>query len=219
MKLLIEQANDQDIEYLTESTASGKKLYLEGKWAAVDEEVKNGRTYSRDIMESALKKYEEEYIKPKMSLGELNHPANGFSVNLERASHLVHSLKLESKKGTSGVFGRALIIENTPMGAIAKALIEAGARIGVSTRGLGSIIERQGRKFVGNDFMLKAIDLVSDPSGPGCFPNAILESVEYKMLENGEIIQLVVDVHKQKIDEEKALKQFAKLMRVLKESD
>lgn len=215
MKLLIEHANEQDVEYITENTSSGKKMYLEGKWAAVDEEVKNGRTYARDIMESALSNYKTNYIDQKRALGEVSHP-QGPQINLDRVSHIIESLRIDHVGGKSGVYGRARIIEATPMGTIAKALLEAGVRVGVSTRGLGSIVERSGRKYVGNDFVLSAIDLVSDPSGPGCFPSAISESIEYEMLEDGRIVQLMVDKAKKKINEEVALKQFAQLMREFK---
>lgn len=210
MKLLIEQARDQDIEYITENTSSGKKMYLEGKWAAVDEEVKNGRTYTRDIMESALQKYKTDYIDQKRALGEVSHP-QGPQINLERVSHIIESLKIDTQQGKSGVYGRAKIIESTPMGSIAKALLDAGVRVGVSTRGLGSIVERQGRKFVGSDFTLSAIDLVSDPSGPGCYPSAISESVIENaewVLKNGEWVQLMVDIQKKQIDESVLLKKY-----------
>jgi hypothetical protein len=215
MKLLIEMANEQEVEMLIENTKEGKKFFLEGKWAAVDEEVKNGRTYSEPVMSKALQSYTENYINNKRSLGELNHPPNP-SVNLDRVSHLIESLKIDTQGGSKGVYGRARILESTPMGAIAKALIEEGVKLGVSTRGLGSIVERNGRKFVDNDFMLSAIDVVSDPSGPGCFVNGILESIDYRMMEDGRIIEIAIDAAKKRIDETKAIKAFAQLMEQLK---
>jgi hypothetical protein len=211
MKLLVELANDQEVEVLIENTAQGKKCFLEGKWAAIDEEVRNGRTYPSQVMEGALAKYNQDFITTKRALGELNHPANP-TVNLDRASHIIEKLGIQSVGGKSGVYGKARILESTPMGAIAKALIEEGVRLGVSTRGLGSIVERNGKKFVHNDFMLNAIDIVSDPSGPGCYPNAMFESIDYQMLEDGRIIQLAVDKAKKKINEEVLLKEMSKLM-------
>lgn len=202
-------ANEQDVEMLVENTKDGKKYYIEGKWAAVDEEVKNGRTYSRDVMQPALNNYHENYINQKRALGELNHP-QGPTVNLDRVSHLIENLRIEG----NGVIGRARVLESTPMGAIARSLIDEGVKLGVSTRGLGSIVERSGKKFVGNDFVLSAIDIVSDPSGPGCYVNGILESVDYQMLEDGRIIQTVVDMHKKKINEQKALTEFKRLIEV-----
>jgi hypothetical protein len=211
MKLLVELANDQEVETLVESTKEGKRYFLEGKWASVDEEVKNGRTYPRQVMEKALSAYHENYITQKRALGELNHPS-GPTVNLDRVSHLIENLKIVG----NGVIGRARILESTPMGAIAKSLIDEGVKLGVSTRGLGSIVERNGRKFVDSDFMLNAIDLVSDPSGKGCYVSGIMEGVDYKMLDDGRIVQLVVDGAKKRIDEERLLKEFSSLMKQLK---
>lgn len=213
---LISEFYDQDIETLVESTMNGKKFYIEGRWADVDREVKNGRTYPRSVMESAIKKYSTDYIQQKRSMGELNHPAKGFSVNLERASHLIENLKVDSKNGECFVYGKAKIMESTPMGAIAKALIEEGVKLGVSTRGLGTLVERNGKKYVHNDFVLGAIDIVSDPSGHNCFVNGIQENVEYSMLDDGTIIQLAVDHAKKKINESNALKEFSRLMSILK---
>jgi hypothetical protein len=211
MKLLVEMANEQDVEMLVENTKHGKRYFLEGKWGSVDEEVKNGRTYTKEVWEPALAKYTESHISQKRALGELNHPA-GPTVNLDRVSHLIENLKIDGK----GVYGRARILESTPMGAIAKSLIDEGVKLGVSTRGLGSLVQRDGRTYVGNDFMLNAIDIVSDPSGPGCFVAGIMESVDYQMLEDGRIIQLAVDSAKKKIDEKVAIKEFAKLMEIFK---
>lgn len=216
MKIITEMANENDVEFLIENTSTGKKRFIEGKWAAVDEEVKNGRTYPFAVMESALHKYNENYISQKRALGELNHPMSSPSVNLDRASHLIENLSIKPVNGKLGVYGKAVILEKTPMGAIASALIDEGVRLGVSTRGLGSIVERSGKKFVHTDFMISAIDIVSDPSGPGCFVQGINESIEYEMLEDGRIIQLAVDHAKKRIDEALALKEFSKLMRSLR---
>lgn len=216
MKLLIEFANEQDVEILTEQTENGKKLYLEGKWASIDEEVKNGRTYPKNVMEAALKKYTDSHIAQKRALGELNHPSSPV-IGLDRVSHLVENLKIDKgSDGKYGVFGKARVLESTPMGAIAKSLIDEGVKLGVSTRGLGSIVNRGGKKFVHNDYMISAIDLVSDPSGNNCFVNGINESIDYQMLEDGTIIQLVVDHAKKRINEEAALKEFVRLMQHLK---
>jgi hypothetical protein len=141
----------------------------------------------------------------------LNHPS-GPSINLDRVSHIIENLKLDGKY----VVGRAKIME-TPMGIIAKNLIDEGVKLGVSTRGLGSLEEnRNGYKVVKNDFMISAIDVVSDPSGPGCWIQGIMEGVDYEMLEDGRIQQLVVDTAKKRINEEKALEEFSKLMKTLK---
>jgi hypothetical protein len=210
MKLLSEIV-DQNLEYLVENTAQGKKYYIEGRWATADEPNRNGRVYPGQVMEQALGKYQTEYIMPKRAMGELNHP-QGPSINLDRVSHVIENLKMEGKY----VNGRAKIME-TPMGTIAKNLIDEGIKLGVSTRGLGSLEEsRDGYKRVKNDFFISAIDIVSDPSGPGCWVNGIMENVDYQMLDDGRIVQLAVDTLKKKINEEAAIKEFAKLMESLK---
>ena len=206
MKLLIEQ-NEQDIECLVENTSQGRNYYLEGRWATANEANKNGRVYPGLVMEGALRKYHENYISQKRALGELNHPA-GPTINLDRASHIIENLKMDGNYVT----GRAKVM-NTPMGIIAKNLIDEGVKLGVSTRGLGSLVSKNGLNEVQSDFFISAIDLVSDPSGPGCFVSSSLnESIDYQLLEDGRIIELVVDSVKKRIDEKKALKAFAQLM-------
>ncbi len=209
MKLLSEFV-DQEIECLVENTQQGKKYYVEGRWATAGEPNRNGRVYPNDVMESALAKYGTEYISQKRAMGELNHP-QGPGINLDRVSHVIENLKMEGNY----VNGRAKIME-TPMGIIAKSLIDEGIKLGVSTRGLGSIESRNGQNFVKNDFFISAIDLVSDPSGPGCWVNGIMESVDYKMLEDGRIIEMTIDKAKKRIDESKFIKEFARLMEDLK---
>lgn len=209
MKLLSEIV-DQNLEYLVENTAQGKKYYIEGRWATADEPNRNGRVYPGAVMENALRKYQEDFIAPKRAMGELNHPS-GPTINLDRVSHVIEGLKMEGKY----VNGRAKIME-TPMGMIAKNLIDEGIKLGVSTRGLGSLEESNGVKRVKDDFMINAIDIVSDPSGPGCWVQGIMEGVDYQMLDDGRIVQLAVDTLKKKINEEVALKEFARLMEALK---
>ncbi len=211
MKLLVEMAGEQDVEMLVENDQKGKKYYIEGKFASVDEEVKNGRIYESKVWLPALQKYHEEFISQKRALGELNHPPHA-TLDLSRASHIIENLKHDAS--CNGIVGRARILESTPMGAIAKALLEEGVRLGVSTRGLGSLIEREGKRFVGSDFMLNAIDIVADPSGRNCIVNHVMENVDYEMLADGSIIQVVVDVAKNKINEQKALKEFTRLMEI-----
>jgi hypothetical protein len=166
-------------------------------------------------MESALGKYNSDYVSQKRALGELNHP-QGPSINLDRASHIIENLKLEG----NNVTGRAKIM-STPMGEIAKSLIDEGVKLGVSTRGLGSLEEgKDGYKHVKNDFFISAIDIVSDPSGPGCWIKGLLENTEWAFDADGNLVEiakeLVIDVHKKKINEEKAIKEFARFIEYLK---
>jgi len=210
MKLLSEMV-DQNLEYLVENTAQGKKYFIEGNWASADIPNRNGRVYPRAIMESALNKYQTDYISQKRALGELNHP-QGPSINLDRASHIIENLKMNSD---GYVTGRAKIMD-TPMGLIVKNLIDEGVKLGVSTRGLGSLKERNGYNEVQNDFFISAIDVVSDPSGHNCWISGLQESLDYQMLEDGRIVQLTVDVVKHRIDEQKAITEFARLINILK---
>ncbi len=206
MKLLSEVA-DQDIEYLVENTKLGKKYYIEGRWATANEPNRNGRVYPGSVMESALGKYHQEYITQKRAMGELNHPA-GPTINLDRVSHIIENLKMQGNHVT----GRAKVMD-TPMGIIAKNLIDEGVKLGVSTRGLGSLkTSANGVNEVQNDFFISAIDIVSDPSGPGCWVNGIMEGVDYSMMEDGRIQQLIVDKAKKRINEETLLKEFSKFM-------
>ena len=169
MKLIKEVA--QDINYLVESKEDGvgKNVYIEGVFAQADTKNRNNRTYGRGIMEREVNKY-QDLIGHKRSLGELGHPENP-SINLHQVSHLITSLRMEG----NDVIGRAKILE-TPMGVIARNLIENGVGLGVSTRGLGSLkMNSQGINEVQDDFHLATVDIVADPSAPNAFVNGIME--------------------------------------------
>lgn len=209
MKLITEMIEGSDVECLVENTQQGKKYYVEGRWAST-EPNKNGRIYPSSVLESALNKYNIDYIQPKRALGELGHPS-GPGINLDRASHIIENLKFDGKHVT----GRAKIME-TPMGIIARNLIDEGVKLGVSTRGLGSLKPVNGIQEVQSDFFMSAIDLVSDPSGKDCWVNGLQENIEYQMLEDGRIIQLAVDTAKKRIDESKAIKLFSNLLEEFK---
>ena len=171
MKLIKEIS--QDLTFLTESTESGKKgIFIEGIFMQADKQNRNGRLYPKGIMEGALNQY-QELIREKRSLGELGHPPNP-TVNLDKVSHLITSLKFEG----NDVIGRAKILD-TPMGKIAQNFIEEGVRLGVSSRGLGSLKERNGVNEVQNDFHLATVDIVADPSAPDAFVTGIMESAEW----------------------------------------
>lgn len=178
MKLIKEVA--QDLNYLVEEkeNGGGKNVYIEGVFAQADTKNRNNRTYGRNIMEREVTKY-QDLINHKRSLGELGHPDNP-SINLHQVSHLITSLKMEGKN----VIGRAKILE-TPMGVIARNLIENGVGLGVSTRGLGSLkMNSEGINEVQDDFHLATVDIVADPSAPDAFVQGIMESAEW-VLENG----------------------------------
>lgn len=186
MKLITEL--QEDIKYVTEAKENGKKnLYIEGVFMQYDTPNRNGRIYSKPIMEREVIRYTKEAVENKRAYGELNHP-QGPQINLDRVSHLIESLTM----GNDGkVFGKAKILD-TPMGNIARGLIEGGANLGVSTRGLGSLKEgRDGIMEVQSDFRLvTAGDIVADPSAPAAFVKGIMENVDWVYNENnGEWVQ------------------------------
>jgi hypothetical protein len=176
MKLITEQINE--VKYLVEKKEDGaKNIFIEGIFMQTEKENKNGRMYRKGIMENALNNF-QSLISEKRALGELGHPPNP-QINLNNVSHLITSLKFEG----NDVIGRAKILD-TPMGKIAKNFIEEGVRLGVSSRGLGSLKEVNGINEVQDDFHLATVDIVSDPSAPEAFVQGIMEGAEW-VLANG----------------------------------
>ena len=177
MKLITEM--NQDIKFLTEKKEDGtKSVYIEGIFMQAEKANRNGRMYGRGIMEREVQKY-QELINEKRSLGELGHPPNP-SINLNQVSHMITGLKFEG----NDVYGKAKILD-TPMGKIAKNFIEEGVRLGVSSRGLGSVkLNKEGVNEVQDDFHLATVDIVADPSAPDAFVQGIMESADW-ILENG----------------------------------
>ena len=170
---------NQDVKFLTEKKEDGtKSVYIEGIFMQAEKANRNGRMYGRGIMEREVQKY-QELINEKRSLGELGHPPNP-SINLNQVSHMITGLKFEG----NDVYGKAKILD-TPMGKIAKNFIEEGVRLGVSSRGLGSVkLNKEGVNEVQDDFHLATVDIVADPSAPDAFVQGIMESAEW-ILENG----------------------------------
>jgi hypothetical protein len=177
MKLITEM--NQDVKFLTEKKEDGtKSVYIEGIFMQAEKPNRNGRIYGRGIMEREVQKY-QELINEKRSLGELGHPPNP-SINLNQVSHMITGLKFEG----NDIYGKAKILD-TPMGKIAKNFIEEGVRLGVSSRGLGSVkLNKEGVNEVQDDFHLATVDIVADPSAPDAFVQGIMESAEW-ILENG----------------------------------
>lgn len=186
MRLITEVT--QDLNYLVENKkGGGKDVFIEGIFAQADTPNRNGRFYPMSVMEKEIERY-QKIISEKRSLGELGHPPNP-TVNLDKVSHLITSLHFE---GTN-VIGRAKILD-TPMGVIAKNLIENGVCLGVSTRGLGSLkLNKEGVNEVQDDFHLATVDIVADPSAPDAFVQGIYESAEW-ICENG--VWKAVDIEK-----------------------
>lgn len=184
---LIAEFNDTSIECITESKDNGEKSYvIEGVFAQADKKNRNGRIYPGDVMRSAVNKYVEEQVKTGRAVGELNHP-DGPTVNLDKVSHLITDLYMEG----NDVIGKASILD-TPMGKIVKGLLDGGVKLGVSTRGMGTLAQRNGQTYVNEDFMLATVDIVQDPSAPDAFVNGIMEGVDW-VWDNGIIKPQVIE--------------------------
>ena len=172
MKLIREEI--EAIEVLTEEKNGKKHFYIQGPFLQGDIKNRNGRIYESRILAKEVGRYNDEYITKNRAMGELGHP-DGPTVNLDRVSHKITSLKQEG----SNFIGRAKILE-TPMGRIAGALLNDGVTLGVSSRGMGSLVSRNGTNYVGEDFMLAtAADIVADPSAPDAFVQGIMEGREW----------------------------------------
>ena len=173
MKLIAEY-NEQNIECIIEAKEDGtKNHFIEGVFMQSEAKNRNGRIYPKPIMEKAVDTYVTEQVSKNRAVGELNHP-EGPTVNLDKVSHKITEL---SWKGND-VVGKAQILD-TPMGNIVKCLLEGGVQLGVSTRGMGSLEQRNGVMYVKDDFMLNTVDIVQDPSAPQAFVNGIMEGVEW----------------------------------------
>lgn len=171
---LISEYHDSNLQVITEKTKDGKKSYvIEGVFMQADKKNRNGRVYEKSILEGAVNKYVKEQVETGRAVGELNHP-EGPTINLDKVSHKITELKWN---GTD-VVGKASIL-NTPMGNIVEGLLEGGVKLGVSSRGMGTLVNKQGASYVGKDFMLSTVDIVQDPSAPEAFVNGIMEGVEW----------------------------------------
>ena len=186
MKLITEEINK--VEFIIEETNGKKSMFIEGVFLQGNQKNRNGRIYKTDTLSREVGRYSEQYIDKGRALGELGHP-DGPTVNLDRVSHKIVSLRQEG----NNFIGKAKILE-TPMGKIAKNLIDEGVTLGVSSRGVGSLTEtKQGYKLVGEDFMLAtAADIVADPSAPDAFVQGIMEGKEWVYV-NGRLTEQEVD--------------------------
>ena len=196
MKLITETI--ENIEVLKEEKADGKKDYkIRGVFMQADIKNRNGRIYPVETLAKEVKRYTNEFINKKRAFGELGHP-DGPTVNLERVSHMITSLKPEGKN----FIGEAKVMD-TPYGKIVKNLIDEGAQLGVSSRGMGSIQQMSGRNIVGKDFYLAtAADIVADPSAPDAFVEGIMEGKEW-VWDNGVLKSMEVEQYKEEIEKTK----------------
>lgn len=185
---------NEDIQILTEEATPGKKnYYIEGVMLQADIKNRNNREYPMEVLEPEVKRYNDTFVKQKRAFGELGHP-EGPVINLERVSHMITDLRREGKN----FIGRAKIME-TPYGKIVQNLIDEGAKLGVSSRGMGTLEQKEGRSFVKNDFQLAtAADIVADPSAPDAFVRGIMEGKEW-VWNNGIIVERKVEEMKQEV--------------------
>ena len=211
MKLITEMI--EDVQYLEEKVGDKKNLYIEGVFLQAEQKNRNGRVYPQQILEREVKRYNEKYIDQNRAFGELGHP-QGPTVNLDRASHMITELKADG----SNFVGKAKIMD-TPMGKIVKSIMNEGAQLGVSSRGMGSLKEKNGVNEVQDDYYLAtAADIVADPSAPGCFVQGIMEGKEWAW-DNGALKESEIAEIKQTITEstsknreEEILRSFSRLM-------
>ena len=215
IKLISEEV--ANVEYLTEQDESGKKNYkIKGIFMQADLKNRNGRVYPMEILNKEVKRYNKEYISEKRAFGELGHP-DGPTVNLERASHMITALYPDGKN----FIGEAKIL-STPMGNIVKNLMDEGAKLGVSSRGMGSLDQKNGANYVRNDFYLAtAADIVADPSAPSAFVEGIMEGKEW-VWDHGALVEAELAQAKERINKKAQKKQaleealeFAKFLKML----
>lgn len=191
MKLITEYLPDTT-EIVTEGEGADKKLYIEGVFMQAAKKNRNGRIYPTEILEGAVQQYIDESVSTNSAIGELNHPASPIP-NPREASHRI----VELRKEGNDFYGKALVL-NTPMGNTVKGLIEGGVRLGVSSRGLGTVKEVDGVNEVQKDFVLKTVDIVHNPSAPDAYVNGIMEGVDY-LVDGSTIDQNLADKHEQVI--------------------
>ena len=206
-----------DCEYLVEEQKDGKKSYkIKGIFMQADIKNRNGRVYPQEVLANEVAKYNKNFIKENRAFGELGHP-DGPTVNLERVSHMITSLTPDGKN----FIGEAKIM-STPMGTIVKNLMDEGAKLGVSSRGMGSLESKNGANYVRDDFYLAtAADIVADPSAPNAFVEGIMEGKEW-VWNNGNIVEAEVADMKKRFDVKKRQRQanqealeFAKFLKML----
>ena len=207
----------EEVEFITEAKESGGKNYkIRGIFMQADVKNRNGRVYPMEVLEKEVTKYNKNFIRENRAFGELGHP-EGPTVNLERVSHMITKLHPDGKN----FIGEAKIMD-TPMGKIVKNLMDEGGKLGVSSRGMGSLDSKNGANYVRDDFYLAtAADIVADPSAPNSFVEGIMEGKEW-IWNNGALVEAHVADLKKKFDVKQRQKQanmealeFAKFLKML----
>ena len=207
----------EEVEYITEAKEGGGKNYkIKGIFLQADIKNRNGRVYPMEVLQKEVSRYNKKFINENRAYGELGHP-DGPTVNLERVSHMVTSLTPDGKN----FIGEAKVME-TPMGKIVKSLMNEGGKLGVSSRGMGSLDQKNGANYVRDDFYLAtAADIVADPSAPNAFVEGIMEGKEWVWnngaLMEAELVELKrkFDVKKRQRDANMEALEFAKFLKKL----
>ncbi len=185
MKLICEV--NENIEILTEENNGAKSYFIEGTFLQGDIKNRNGRVYEFEMLKDKVNQYRKEFVEQKRAFGELGHP-DGPTINLERVSHMIVELAPDGKN----FYGKAKIMD-TPYGKIVKNLMDEGAKLGVSSRGVGSLEEKNGANYVKDDFRIStAADIVADPSAPDAFVRGVMEGKEW-IYENGLLVAREID--------------------------
>lgn len=190
MKFLTEHIDT--VEFITEGTGAGRKYAIEGVFMQAEKPNRNNRVYPRKILFNAVDKYVNEQVIPGRAVGELNHP-NGPTINLDKVSHRITKLTFDG----NNVVGKALILD-TPMGQIVQGLLNGGVRLGVSSRGMGSVEKNGKMNMVKEDFVLATVDIVQDPSAYEAFVEGLMEQVDW-VYENGMFKPQQLEIYETKI--------------------
>jgi len=189
--LLITEVND-NVNLVTEEVNGEKQYHIDGIFMQAEQKNRNGRVYPHKTLMKEVQRYNNEYVKTNRAMGELGHP-DGPQLNLERVSHLIKELRVDG----NDIYGRAKILD-TPYGKIVKDLVKEGVKIGVSSRGMGSLKQVNGINEVQEDFNLAAVDIVADPSAPDAFVEGIMEGKEW-VWENGILTARRIESYKKQI--------------------
>ena len=197
-KLIREEINLDDVEFLVEESGGKKSHYIKGVFMQAEKKNRNGRVYPIGLLQREVKRYNDNYIAEKRSYGELGHPDNP-SINLDRVSHIMTELYQDG----NNFIGKAKILD-TPNGRIVKSLLDEGCKLGVSSRGVGTLKPQNGFQVVQDDFYLAtAADIVSDPSAPDAFVQGLMENKEWVMTETGDWREIDYDYAKKQLREAK----------------
>ncbi len=208
MKLICEV--NENIELLTEEKNGQKNYFIEGTFLQGDIKNRNGRIYEFKMLKDKVEQYQKDFVEQKRGFGELGHP-EGPTINLERVSHMIVELAPDGKN----FYGKAKIMD-TPYGKIVKNLMDEGAKLGVSSRGVGSLEEKNGANYVKDDFRLStAADIVADPSAPEAFVRGVMEGREW-IYENGLLVSKEIDEIKQSISKASSRKLEEQMVRAFK---